>query len=172
MPNFLRSTLIISYNIRLVHLNGFFYSDFTKNTLQAFVTSLIHATCPSPFYLPTQFGLSNCEHSNAIVFGLVFFMSLPQAAISVLNYLCTERSTFMFLYYTVLVKTTLFYNSQLLIFYLKNAAFRDVVPCGSCKNRRLGGTSVLTRSTRRRILEDVILYSPRRENPKSYVILY
>jgi hypothetical protein len=28
---------------------------------------------------------------------------------------------------------------------MKNAAFWDVTPCGSCKNRRFGGTSVLTR---------------------------
>jgi hypothetical protein len=31
---------------------------------------------------------------------------------------------------------------------LKNAVFWDVTPCGSCKNRRFGGTSVLTRGIR------------------------
>jgi hypothetical protein len=33
----------------------------------------------------------------------------------------------------------------------KNAIFWDVAPCGSCKNRRLGGTSVLSRATLRNI---------------------
>jgi hypothetical protein len=61
---------------------------------------------------------------------------------------------------------------------LKNGVFWDVTPCGSCKNRRfvtlikeaLGAsvTSVLPRATRRKIPEDTILHSQRRENLKSY----
>jgi hypothetical protein len=30
---------------------------------------------------------------------------------------------------------------------MKNAVFRDVMLCGSCKNRHFRGTSVLTRAT-------------------------
>jgi hypothetical protein len=40
---------------------------------------------------------------------------------------------------------------------MKNGVFSDVTPCGSCKNRRFGGTSVLTRATRRNIPEETIL---------------
>jgi hypothetical protein len=53
---------------------------------------------------------------------------------------------------------------------LKNTVFWNVTPCGSCKNRRFGGTwrlimealrssktSVITRATRRKIPEDGIL---------------
>jgi hypothetical protein len=41
---------------------------------------------------------------------------------------------------------------------MKNAVFWDVTPCGSCKNRLFGGTSVLTRATRRNTPEDDILH--------------
>jgi hypothetical protein len=60
---------------------------------------------------------------------------------------------------------------------LKNAAFWDDMPCGSCENRRYGGkyrlhqTSVLTRAARRNIPEDDIHHSHRRENLKSYIAL-
>jgi hypothetical protein len=37
---------------------------------------------------------------------------------------------------------------------MKNAVVWDVTPCGSCKNRPFGGTSVLTRATRRNIPGD------------------
>jgi hypothetical protein len=52
---------------------------------------------------------------------------------------------------------------------MKNGVFWDVMPCGSCKNRRFGGTylltylisssemSVLTGATQHNIPEDVIL---------------
>jgi hypothetical protein len=46
--------------------------------------------------------------------------------------------------------------------------FWDVAMCTSGLNSCLGGTSVNTRSTRRHIPEDGILYSHRRENLKSY----
>jgi hypothetical protein len=51
---------------------------------------------------------------------------------------------------------------------MKNAIFWDVTPCGSCKNRRFGGTSVLTRATWRNIPEDGILNSHHCGNLKSY----
>jgi hypothetical protein len=51
---------------------------------------------------------------------------------------------------------------------MKNGVFWVVTPCGSCQNRRFGGMSVLTRTTRRNIPEDTILHSHRRENLKSY----
>jgi hypothetical protein len=37
---------------------------------------------------------------------------------------------------------------------MKHAVFWDVTPCGYCKNRRFGGTSVLTRATRHNIPKD------------------
>jgi hypothetical protein len=40
---------------------------------------------------------------------------------------------------------------------MKNVVFWDVTPYGSCKNRRFGGTPVLTRATRRNIPKDGIL---------------
>jgi hypothetical protein len=40
---------------------------------------------------------------------------------------------------------------------MKIAVFWDVTPCGSCRNRRCGGTSILTRATRRNIPEDSII---------------
>jgi hypothetical protein len=40
---------------------------------------------------------------------------------------------------------------------MKNAVFLDFSPCGSCKNRHYGRTSVLTRTTRRNVPEDDIL---------------
>jgi hypothetical protein len=52
---------------------------------------------------------------------------------------------------------------------MKNGVFWVVTPCGSCKNRRFGGTSALTRATRRNKPEDTILHSHRRENLKSYI---
>jgi hypothetical protein len=50
---------------------------------------------------------------------------------------------------------------------LKNAVFWDVKPCGFCKNRRFGGMSVLTISTRLNISEDGIFLSHYHENLKS-----
>jgi hypothetical protein len=41
---------------------------------------------------------------------------------------------------------------------MKNGVFWDVMPCGSSKNRCFGGTSVLTRATRRNIPEGAILH--------------
>jgi hypothetical protein len=52
---------------------------------------------------------------------------------------------------------------------MKNAVFWDVAPYRSFVNRRFGGTSVHTRSTRRHIPEDGILHSHRRKNFRSYV---
>jgi hypothetical protein len=42
---------------------------------------------------------------------------------------------------------------------MKHGVFWDVMPCGSCKNRRFGVTWVLTRATWRNIPEDIILQS-------------
>jgi hypothetical protein len=53
----------------------------------------------------------------------------------------------------------------------KNAAFWDVTPCGSCKNRHFGGTSVLITAPLRKIPEDSILHNHRRGNLKSYMVL-
>jgi hypothetical protein len=80
--------------------------------------------------------------------------------------------------------------------FLKNVMFLDVTPCGSCKNRRFVGrllvaasfvpsspilvnlmmeallsseTSVLARVTQRKIPEDSILHSYRRQSLRSYV---
>jgi hypothetical protein len=53
---------------------------------------------------------------------------------------------------------------------LKNAIFWDIMPCGTCKNQRFKGMSVLTRATRRNILEDGILHSHHHENLESYKI--
>jgi hypothetical protein len=86
---------------------------------------------------------------------------------------------------------------------MKKTVFWDVMPCGSCKNRRFRRTchmhlllitsnvlpsslilvtlmmealrsseeSVLTRSIRRHVSEDGILYIYHRENLKSYIAL-
>jgi hypothetical protein len=40
---------------------------------------------------------------------------------------------------------------------MKNAVFRDVTPCSSCKNRRPSETPVFTAATLRNIQEDGIL---------------
>jgi hypothetical protein len=53
---------------------------------------------------------------------------------------------------------------------MKNGVFWYVTPCSSCKNRRFGGTSVLTRATRRNSPEDAILHSHRRENLKFHIL--
>jgi hypothetical protein len=36
---------------------------------------------------------------------------------------------------------------------MKNDVLCDVTPCGACKNRRFGGTSVIARTTQRHIPE-------------------
>jgi hypothetical protein len=41
---------------------------------------------------------------------------------------------------------------------MKNAVVLDVTPCGSCENRRFGGTCVLIRATVHHIAEDGILH--------------
>jgi hypothetical protein len=51
---------------------------------------------------------------------------------------------------------------------LKNAVFWDVAPYRYCVNRRFGGTSVYTISTRRHIPQNGIHHSHRRENLKYY----
>jgi hypothetical protein len=55
--------------------------------------------------------------------------------------------------------------------YCKNAVLWDVAQCASCKNRRFGGMLVLTRATRRNILEGGIRHSHHRENLKSYLLV-
>jgi hypothetical protein len=55
------------------------------------------------------------------------------------------------------------------LYTLGNAIFLDVTPCGSWKNRRFGGMSVLTRDIRRNRPENCILHSHRCENLKSYI---
>jgi hypothetical protein len=62
-------------------------------------------------------------------------------------------------------------QSKKMVMTLKNGVFWVVTPCGSCKNRRSGGTSVLTRATRRNNPENTILHSHRRENLKSYMVM-
>jgi hypothetical protein len=52
---------------------------------------------------------------------------------------------------------------------LRMSIFLDVAPCRSGVNRRFGGTSIHTRTTRRHIPEDGILHSHRCENLKSYM---
>jgi hypothetical protein len=59
---------------------------------------------------------------------------------------------------------------------MKNGVFWVVTPCGSCKNRRFGGTWRLLhqgdkRATLRNNPEDTILHSHRRENLKSYEVV-
>jgi hypothetical protein len=59
---------------------------------------------------------------------------------------------------------------QITVFNMQNAVFWDVSLCGFCKNQRFGGTSVLTRATRRNIPEDGSFHSHRCENVKSYLV--
>jgi hypothetical protein len=39
---------------------------------------------------------------------------------------------------------------------MKIAVLRDVTACGSCNNRRFGGTSVITEAIQRNIPEDIL----------------
>jgi hypothetical protein len=42
---------------------------------------------------------------------------------------------------------------------MKNGVFWDVTPCGSCKNRRFGGTLVFLRSVRRLLVAACVVSS-------------